>query len=94
MKRALTVCSLGLALAIGIYLAWLGVPRHDWFVERTGVLDSVQASQFETDGIVHESVALEGSTGLAVDLRVNRPAAGGLGQGHDFAVAIACRCCS
>ena len=77
MKRVLTVCAATLALAIGTYAAWLGVPRHGWFVERTGVLDSVSASGFEADGVMFETVALGSSTGLAVDLRVNRPATGG-----------------
>lgn len=77
MKRVLTVCAAALALAIGAYAAWLGVPRHDWFVERTGVLDSAQATAFEADGIMYETVGLAATTGLAVDLRVNRPATGG-----------------
>jgi len=77
MKRVLTVCAAALALAIGIYAAWLGVPRHDWFIERAGILDSAQATGFEAGGIMYETVALTASTGLRVDLRVNRPATGG-----------------
>jgi len=77
MKRVLTLCSLGLALALVIYLAWLGVPRHDWFVERAGRLDSAERVAFAHGAETKETFRLVSTTGLVADLRVLRPAAPG-----------------
>lgn len=77
MKRLLKRISLALLLVIVACGFWLGVPRHDYFVERVGDVADVEHGN-ATDAIgIQERVRLTSSTGLTVNLRVLRPADAG-----------------
>ncbi len=74
MKRRVITAVVGLVLIVIVaYGIYLGVPRHDYFIERVGTL--VDADVIEEKRSVDRgySVALRSSTGLEVDMRVLRP---------------------
>jgi predicted dienelactone hydrolase len=59
------------------YDVYLGVPRHDYFIERAGDVVSAQNRTFSDSAGQHAQLRLVSSTGLAVDARILRPADGG-----------------
>ncbi len=74
MKRRVIALVLGLFLLVVIsYGIYLGVPRHDYFIERVGAI--VDAEVIEENWPVDRgyTVRLKSSTGLEVDMRVLRP---------------------
>jgi len=76
MRRFFKVFALLSLLVAGAYGLWLGVPRHDYFIERVGIVDRVEhQATTEAEGI-RERVRLASSTGLTVNLNVLRPAGG------------------
>ncbi|MBT8098362.1 MAG: alpha/beta hydrolase [Gammaproteobacteria bacterium] len=72
--RPLKIFAVVLVVVVGLYCLNLAVPRHDYFLERAGVLDKVEHSEWATPASIMESVRLENSTGLVVEMRVVRPA--------------------
>ena len=72
-RFALTALAIIVAI-IGIYVIELAVPKRDYFIERRGTLETVEVAESEDDGVVQQTVRLESSTGLAVDMRLVRPA--------------------
>jgi fermentation-respiration switch protein FrsA (DUF1100 family) len=74
MKRRSVTIAIGLVLlAIAAYGIYLGVPRHDYFIDRTGSI--VDADVTEESRPVDRSYAvrLTSSSGLEVSMRVLRP---------------------
>ncbi|MDJ0905574.1 MAG: DUF3014 domain-containing protein [Woeseiaceae bacterium] len=74
MKRRIIFAVFGLLLlVVASYAIYLGVPRHDYFIERVGTL--IDAEVIEENRTVDRgyTVRLQSSTGLAVDMRVLRP---------------------
>jgi dienelactone hydrolase len=66
-------------LATAGWLAWQTRPKHDHFAARRAAMAgaSVEAERSEAGGYVSQAVRVQGDNGLAVDLRVLRPAGGG-----------------
>ncbi len=64
----------GIVLFLGLYGWHLATPQVDYLLERKGELAGADVSNSETDAGVSQYVSLTSSTGLAVDLRVFRPA--------------------
>jgi fermentation-respiration switch protein FrsA (DUF1100 family) len=73
-KRLVAIVGLLLFAVVGFYCVELAIPKHDYFIERVGSLYKVDQSSTVTETAVSESVQLESSTGLKVDMRVVRPA--------------------
>ena len=72
--RKLFLISLALFCAvIGAYVLELAIPKHDYFIERRGVLTEQEVVESSQDGVVSKRVRLESSSGLRVDMRVVRP---------------------
>lgn len=72
--RRISLALAALALVvIGGYCVELAVPKHDYFVERAGVLANVTVIDTVESAATDQVVQLESSTGLRVDLRVLRP---------------------
>ena len=59
-----------LVVAYGIYL---GVPRHDYFIDRVGTLTSAEVIEEQRPVDRGYTVRLKSSSGLEVDMRVLRP---------------------
>jgi len=74
MRRVLRYLVLLFVAAIVGYGLWLGIPRHDYFIERTGRVVNVERGTARDALGVHERVRLTSTTGLTVNLRVLRPA--------------------
>lgn len=75
-RRALAVL-VTLTLAVpGLWLLSHTIPRSTWFIERRGVVAAAQpANEITTDeGYISQAVRVTSTTGLAVELRVLRPA--------------------
>ncbi|MDJ0698555.1 MAG: hypothetical protein QNJ07_01760 [Woeseiaceae bacterium] len=75
--RWLRICAFlfaGVALFLVLYGWHLATPQVDYLLERRGVLTGAEVSDAETDAGVSQYASLSSSTGLAVDLRVLRPA--------------------
>lgn len=68
-----------LVAAAVIYLAELGIPKRDYFIERRGTIVNADVRTSRLDGIVQTRVSLQSSSGLEVDLRVSRPDVGQAG---------------
>lgn len=62
-----------LALAVGLYVLELAIPKRDYFLERRGTIAEQSVSVNSAAGIVQSHVRLESSSGLEVDMRVVRP---------------------
>ena len=76
MKRRVIASVVGIVLLVVIgYGIYLGVPRHDYFIERVGTI--VHAEVIEERRTVDRgyTVRLQSSTGLSVDMRVLSPVA-------------------
>jgi cephalosporin-C deacetylase-like acetyl esterase len=69
----LLVALLLIAVVVGLYWLELAIPKRDYFIERRGTLETVDLVESQNDGIVQQTVRLESSTGLAVDMRLVRP---------------------
>jgi len=74
LKRILFILAALVLVAISLYALELAVPKHDYFGERAGTIKHAQASELLVDDTVEHSVLLTSSSGLAVDMRVTRPA--------------------
>ena len=74
LRRFVLIALLAIAAIIGACVIELAVPKRDYFVERRGTLETVEVTESEDDGVVQQTVRLESSTGLAVDMRLVRPA--------------------
>ena len=77
MKRKLRISLLFIVSALAVYIVYLGVPRHAFFYERIGVIDSVADIESRTGDSIQHTVELVSTSGLVVNLRVSRPAASG-----------------
>ncbi len=81
MLRYLLLAAAGMLSLLALLAVWWLLdharPRHDHFVERKGTLVDVRAAPAvrESDEYTSQGVRLVADTGLAVDLRVLRPAA-------------------
>lgn len=74
MKRRIVLTVLGaILLAVVAYGVYLGVPRHDYFVERVGTLVDAEVIEEKRPIDRGYTVRLQSSTGLEVDMRVLRP---------------------
>ena len=74
MHKKRVVAIVGVLLAVFVvYCIELAVPKHDYFTTRTGSLLNHDSAENVRSGNVHESVRLESSTGLQIDMRVLRP---------------------
>lgn len=73
-RRIVTIACLLLLAAAVLYYLELATPKRDYFIERKGVLRRDDVSAPIGSGDVRETLHLESSTGLAVDMRVLRPA--------------------
>jgi fermentation-respiration switch protein FrsA (DUF1100 family) len=74
MKRRIVTAIVGLVLVVVVsYGIYLGVPRHDYFIDRVGTL--VDADIIEDERAIDRgyTVRLQSSTGLEVDMRVLLP---------------------
>ena len=74
MKRRIITTVVGLILLVVVsYAIYLGVPRHDYFIERVGTI--VDAEVIEENRPIDRgyTVQLRSSTGLEVNMRVLRP---------------------
>jgi len=72
-KRASAIVGFLLIAAAGLYCVELAIPKHEYFIERVGSLYKVMHTETATEIAISESVQLESSTGLKVDMRVLRP---------------------
>lgn len=72
-KRIFLVVGLLLFAVIGIYCAVLAVPKHDYFIDRVGSIERDDHDVSSVASIIKESLHLESTTGLTVDMRVLRP---------------------
>ncbi len=74
MKRRITLAIIGIVLLVVVgYGIYLGVPRHDYFIERVGTLVSAEVTEDELPIDRGYTVKLRSSTGLEVAMRVLRP---------------------
>ena len=76
MRKRRVVGIIGLLLLAGV-VVWcieLAIPKHDYFVTRTGLLLEHDSIESVRSGKLYESAHLVSSTGLQVDIRVLRPA--------------------
>jgi hypothetical protein len=85
IRRPILVAIAVIAILVGLYGLELAIPKRDYFVERRGTLETVEVAESEDDGVVQQTVRLESSTGLAVDMRLVRPA---VEQGETLPVII------
>lgn len=74
LKRALQGFTLLLVAGLGAYVAWLAVPRHDYFLDRAGTLATADARPFDDARGRHTRLQLVSTSGLEVDMRILRPA--------------------
>jgi fermentation-respiration switch protein FrsA (DUF1100 family) len=74
MKRRAVKIAIGLiVLLIAAYGIYLGVPRYDYFIERTGEIVDVEVIEESRAVDRSYTVRLVSSTGLEVNMRVLRP---------------------
>ena len=73
-RRVVSIAFLLLIAAIGLYWIELATPKRDFFIERKGVLLRSDRAVSAEVGEIHETLELESSTGLVVEMRVLRPA--------------------
>ena len=74
MKRRIIMAAVALLLiGIAAYGIYLGVPRHDYFIERVGTLVDAEVTEEQRPVDRSYSVRLRSSTGLEVNMRVLRP---------------------
>ena len=74
MKRRVIVSVVGIVLLVVIgYGIYLGVPRHDYFIERVGTIVDAEVIEERRPVDRGYTVRLQSSTGLEVDMRVLRP---------------------
>lgn len=73
IRKILLIALAGLCAVIGAYVVELAIPKHDYFIERRGVLTDQDVIESSQDGVVSKRVRLESSSGLSVDMRVVRP---------------------
>lgn len=72
-RRIWLIISFALATAIGVFCLDLATPQRDYFLERPGELVRQELIANKSGADIQETVQLEASTGLQVDLRVRRP---------------------
>ena len=73
MKRTVLIVLGLLLVAVISYAIYLGVPRHDYFIERTGDIRDVEVIEESRPIDRSYTVRLTSSTGLEVSMRVLRP---------------------
>ncbi|NIL94160.1 MAG: DUF3014 domain-containing protein [Woeseiaceae bacterium] len=74
MKRRIVTLVVGVILVVVVsYGVYLGVPRHDYFIDRIGDIRDVEVIEEERPIDRSYSVRLRSSTGLEVNMRVLRP---------------------
>ncbi len=73
-RRILKVAASFVFAITGIYCIELAVPKHDYYLERTGSLDAHEREVTVSPTTIHERLRLVSSSGLGVDMRVLRPA--------------------
>ncbi len=79
-RKILIAVPLLLTAAIALYCIELAVPKRAYFMERAGELTDAKITASSGGAVINETLALESSTGLRVDLRVKRPAASAAGK--------------
>ena len=77
MKRRIRIGLLLIVGVLAIYIVYLGVPRHSFFYERIGEIESIADIETRRDDSIQHTVELVSSSGLVVNLRVSRPIADG-----------------
>jgi hypothetical protein len=73
IRRVIKIVAAVVLLAIVAVCIDLAMPRHDYFIERAGSLRSSEPTTAIVDGVLGDTVHLESTTGLEVDMRVIRP---------------------
>jgi hypothetical protein len=73
LRRFVLIALVAVVAVIGAYVVDLAIPKRDYFVARRGTLETVDLVESEAAGVVQQTVRLESSTGLAVDMRLVRP---------------------
>ncbi len=73
-RRIVLLTAAVLVTAIGAYSIELAIPKHDYFLERAGSLARHELVATDTAVALRQTVHLESSSGLSVDMRVLRPA--------------------
>ena len=76
LRRILLSAFALVVIAAGLYVVELAIPKRDYFVERRGTLENIEVVESVDDDVVMQTVRLEASTGLAVDMRLVRPLTG------------------
>lgn len=74
LRRILLIALALIVLVVGLYTLELAIPKREYFIERRGTLAHVEVTESVDGAIVQQHVRLEASTGLAVDMRLVRPA--------------------
>lgn len=72
--RIVSVIALVLLAIAGAYCIELALPKHDYFLERAGSLSRADVRETTTSPAIGETLHLESSSGLQVDMRILRPA--------------------
>jgi hypothetical protein len=73
LRRYLLIMLTAVVAIIGAYTIELAIPKRDYFVERRGTLENIEVVESVDGDVVMQTVRLEASTGLAVDMRLVRP---------------------
>lgn len=73
LRRVLLAAIVLVVLALIAFYLELAIPKHDYFLERRGTLVHQEVLAASENGIVQDTIRLESSTGLAVEMRVARP---------------------
>jgi fermentation-respiration switch protein FrsA (DUF1100 family) len=74
IRRPARILAVIAVLVLGLYWLELAMPKHDYFLERRGTLVRQEVLDASESSVVHQTVQLESSTGLQVDMRLLRPA--------------------
>jgi len=74
LRRFVLIALVAIIAIIGVYVVELALPKRDYFLERRGTIETVDVVESMDGGVVRQVVRLESTTGLAVDMRLVRPA--------------------
>ena len=74
LRRTLLIALALIVVIVGLYWLELAIPKREYFIERRGTLADIEVVESIDGNVVQQHVRLEASTGLAVDMRLVRPA--------------------
>jgi hypothetical protein len=74
LRRFVLIALAAVVAIAAVYVLELAIPKRDYFVERRGTIETVDLVESADGGVVQQAIRLESSTGLAVDMRLVRPA--------------------